>query len=721
MSCPPPLGKIFLDDIEISNFEEIAMNTEKNPNETSCKHEFRIEGKVRLEEADCQPGTIKLAVYAFDKLGSLTGTEAVDEDGGFSVKLKISRPMDVDLVIGPPDDPRQIRQSSAYQQTFSAKDWRGESGVFRLRADIALARDIWWPWRPVRICVSGHVRKIQQIEGQNNICPVPFVKVEIFDVDREFCWWPWLRKWWDVLLDRPVIRIPDLLQERPIPKPFPEPDPAPDLSFSNVGPGVAVSLNPQPLPPRAAASLRPNPGEAVRFDPQPDPLAVSTFATQAAFSRVGEVSRLSSALASRLDKLTLTSKVAPWLIFPHCFYSKQLVCETNTDCNGYFRCCFKWYPFHFRFGRLRFDSRPDIIIRVTQIINGVETVIYMDPYTSTRWNVNNAHIDLYLDNEEVRCGQGCQPELEGSPVFFTRIGNDEVYQIDQTSGLYHDSSYTQMAYGGNLLVFAQFGDALSTGAPARYYRLSYKKQSSPDTDFKYIDADLTDTRVDKATLFATDYPLGPKPIGTTTTLYEVRNRNDYYWYNPDWIGSWWTPPVEDDTNTYILRLEMFDENGVYLNTASGQVDYRDGTVVPPAVLPAMIDHCDLVITLDNKPAIVNLGIPAVLNECGVIPWSPALTLDFNVSATQENGRLTSWALQYTKGVNPAVTVLASDSSNSGSLSPVSTTVSGAPLLAGLTSTCAFALKLYAWAHIRNGYGLIYYTEQIKAIAIERCS
>jgi len=166
---------------------------------------------------------------------------------------------------------------------------------------------------------------------------------------------------------------------------------------------------------------------------------------------------------------------------------------------------------------------------------------------------------------------------------------------------------------------------------------------------------------------------------------------------------------------------MFDENGVYLNTASGQVDYRDGTVVPPAVLPALIDHCDLVITLDNKPAVVNLGIPAVLNECGVIPWSPGLTLDFNVSASQENGRLTSWALQYTKGVNPAVTVLASDSSNSGSLGSVSTPVSGAPLLVGLNSTCAFALKLYAWAHIRNGYGFVYYTEQIKAIAIEKCS
>ena len=142
---------------------------------------------------------------------------------------------------------------------------------------------------------------------------------------------------------------------------------------------------------------------------------------------------------------------------------------------------------------------------------------------------------------------------------------------------------------------------------------------------------------------------------------------------------------------------------------------------PPALLPAMTDHCDLVITLDNKPAGVNLDIPAVLNECGVIPWSPALTLNFNVAATQDNNRLHSWTLQYTKGVNPAVTLLASNSSNSGALSPVSTTVSGAPLLASLTTTCAFALKLYGWAHIRNGYGFVYYTEQIKAIAIEKCA
>ena len=64
---------------------------------------------------------------------------------------------------------------------------------------------------------------------------------------------------------------------------------------------------------------------------------------------------------------------------------------------------------------------------------------------------------------------------------------------------------------------------------------------------------------------------------------------------------------------------------------------------------------------------------------------------------------------------------AGGSSNNGAPAAVNQNVSGAPLLVGLTTTCAFALKLYAYAHIRNGYGLIYYKETIKAIAIEKCS
>jgi hypothetical protein len=703
------------------------------PTDSRKASSFRIEGQIQREQPECQPGELKLAAYVFDKAGALVGSADLDKNGKYSVAVRLAQPADVDLIVGPADMPQQIRLSSAYRKTFSAKDWKAEKDQFRLSFDTLLTLDIWRPWWPLRICISGHVRKVSHHDGYMDICPVPFVKVEIFDVDREFCFWPLLRKWWKLLLDRPVIRIPDLLKEPPFPpRPFPGPDPVPDLNLgaiSGLRSDISTSLleraglTSQPVPPHSISEMFTSSLSNVAANPQPEP---SLAALQPAFTRVGEARLMDSSIASRLDKLTLTSKIAPWLIFPRCFYSKVEVCETTTNCKGYFNCCFTWWPFHFRRGRLRFDSRPDIIIKVTQVIDGVPKVIYLDPYTSTRWNLTTAHIDLFLDNEEVICGNGnCYDPPAGSPVFFTRIGDDEVYMINQTSGLYNEAPLSNVAYGGNLLVYGQFGDALTTGAPARYYRLSYARPGS--SEFTPVTAPLLDTRVAKSTLLSETHTLGPKTINGVPALYEVRNFSDYYWYNPDWLGTWHSWLAETDTDKYLLRLEVFDQNGVKLTTAMG-VDYRDGTIAPPAVLPPMLDRCDLVITLDNKAPEVELTIPAVINQCGVVPWTTALSLDFQVQVSQENNRLRAWGLYYTKGVNPTIHYLASGVSDNGLPGSVNQMVSGgtaapAPgtgMLANLNSTCAFALKLYAYAHVRDGRQFIYYREQMKAIAVEKC-
>lgn len=709
------------------------MLQDKRPTGTSGKDRaFRVEGQIQREQPECQPGGLKLAAYVFDKAGALLGSAELDAKGNYSVPTRLRQPADIDLVVGPAGMADQVRRSSAFRQSFTAGQWQGEGGKYRLQFDTVLPVAVWRPWWPLRICVSGHVRKIHTENGHTTICPVPFVKVEIFDVDREPCFWPPLRNWWDKLLDRPVVRLPELLRDRPLPpEPLPGPDPWPELNLAQLG-GVrlnadAVALNPQPLPPvahtAAAAGLASLTG-AVALNPQPE---VPSIRQAAGFTRVGEARLIDSRIAARLDQLTLTSKIPPWSIFPGCFYSRVQVCETLTDCNGFFNCCFNWWPFHFRNGRLRFDARPDIIVRLTQVIDGVPTVIYLDPYTSTRWDVTNAHIDLYLDNEEVVCGNGhCYQPPAGTPVFFTRIGDDEVYKISQSTGLYNQAPLTNVAYGGGLLVYGQFGDGLTTGTPARYYRLSYAKLGS--SEFTPVTAPLGDTRVSKGTLFSESHDLGPKTINGVPALYEVRDFSDYYWYNPDWIGTWHSQLAEADTGTYVLRLEVFDENGSKLTTAMG-VDYRDGTVAPPATLPPMTDRCDLVITLDNKAPEVELTIPAVINACGVIPWTPALTLNLQVHVSQENNRLRSWGLYYTKGVNPTVHYLATGSSNSGLPGTVNQTVSGGSampppgtgMLANLNSTCAFALKLYAYAHVRDGRNFIYYREQIKAIAVEKCA
>lgn len=632
---------------------------------------FYIEGQIQREQAECESGELQLAAYAFDKAGVLLGSGAVDGKGNYSVPVRLTQPVGVELMVGPVGDAQQIRHSSAYRKTFTAKEWVGEGEQFRLRHDALLPLAVWRPWWPQRICISGHVRKVNQHEdGITSLCPVPFVKVEIFDVDRENCFWPPLRKWWEYLLDKPVIRIPDLLKEPRIPiKPFPDPDPIADLLDTNI--------------------------------------------------------------AARLETLTLTSKLAPWIIFPHCFYSRVEVCETTTDCNGYFNCCFNWWPFHFRRGRLRFDARPDIIIKVTQVINGVPTVIYMDPYTSTRWNVSHAHIDLFLDNEEVRCGDGCTPQPEGAATFFTLVGLDEVYKIDQVSGKFGNlafgGSLDQWAYGGSLLLSGVFGDALSDGISKRYYRLSYKSglanaDPNDNTGFVPIDYPLTDTRVNKVTFDSEVVTIGPQPpVNGVPGLYEIRNTADYYWYNRDKLG-WLTTDVDGlglADGMYTVRLEVFDALGVKLTSAA--VDYRDGTDPPPGALPPMTNRCDLVILVDNQHPVLGLTVPGASGACGVVPFSAVPGLAINISIDQANARLHSWNLSFVKGITGGSGFLGGNTNDSGILPlPVVASIPAAPMTAGLTGTCAFALTLGAWPLVRNGFGSIHHATKTIAIAVEKC-
>lgn len=666
----------------------------KNDQET-----FLLYGRIDLEECnESIPEDLQLTAYAFNRTGQLIAREAVNEEGEYRLRLEINKPVDLHLYVGPAGDPQQIRRSTAYSRLIPAENWRDNV----LERDLFFPRAIWWPWRPQRVCITGHVRKLVQTDENNEKCPVPFAKVEIFDVDREACLLHPLLKWKDLLVQQPVVRLPELMKEPPIirdprPQPRPQPDPVPFRRLERRIPTdrleeLAADVDQAAL--SAASAMQP----------------ISAPASQAI------------AQLAQLDYLTVTSKIAPWLVFPHCFYSKELICTTYTDECGYFRCCFNWWPFHIRRGRLRYDRRPDIILRVTQVINGVEKVIYLDPYSNTRWNVSHAHIDLCLDDEEIICGS-CddQDRPAGTQVFFTRIGDDEVYQINQSTGLYNDLAVQNVAYGHTLNIYAQFGDTLSraqnmTGAtPPYYYRLSH---STDGNNFDWLTDTLVDTRVNKSTLLGDSHKLGPYEVNGTPALYELRNFGTHLWYNPDLIGRWRTHVDEADTDKYTLRLEVFDSTGTKLT--SSLIDYRDGTAAPPSVLPSMTDRCDLVLTIDNVAPDINLTIPAVLNACGVIKWSPSLTLNFHVNVSQANGRLYRWGLNYSKGVSGTDVALAGATFANGSPGFDTAVVSGAPLLSGLTSTCAFALELWARPHIRNGRTMIYRVETDQAIAIEKC-
>jgi len=697
--------------------------------ETKGDEGLLIQGTVNFEEAEKREGELGLYAHALDANGAPIGSAPVAADGTFQMRVPLKEPAEVSLTITPEPEPTDIRPSQSFLTPFKPGDWQRNV----LRPQLRVPRPIWWPWRRIRVCVNGHIQKVV-VPGVPG-CPVPFVKVEVFDVDRESCWWPWLVRWAPHLIDPRVIDVPKLVNP-----PFP-PDPIGPVALAHIGdPAAAVAFNPQPDPPltriteaidRVALNPQPLPPRELAAGPG-DPIPWSE-----AFSRLPSEKTLSvtadeTAVAAKLRDLTLTSVIAPWDIFRHCFYSRQLVCTTFTDCNGDWECCFNWWPFHVRHGRFRFDPRPDIIIRVTQIVNGVSTVIYMDPYSSTRWNVGGATINLSLNDPRVVCGPGCEPgpHLGHSQASLLQVGTDPTWTINQANGLYETPPTSNAAFGGALYLRGDFSLDLKT-AGLLYYRLQWKPQGAPDTSFTPIMTALSALRALPFGAFS-DYTLGPHTVAGVSGLYEVQDA--FHWWlmpgvpgGPGTVIGLWDTAFEIDEGSYVLRMDMFDAAGAPL----GAIEYPDhggnGTGVDPSPPPIIVGHLDTTVHVDNKPVDFWLGVPAA-NDCGIIAWTPTLpaTLSFQVHASQENGRVHEWSLDYTKGITAVGGSLGDVTYNAG-ISPVNVAVPGGAMLVDpstpsgyIENSCAFALRLRAWAHIRGNWGFIWYGEKLYAIAVERC-
>lgn len=681
--------------------------------------DFTIRGKIDPQDREFHPEEGQLQALALDRNGQVLGKANVAKDGSFEIEPRLEEPTDVRVVVAPAQAAEDQRHSSPVMLELSEDAWKKRQNRFTLEAVLPLDENRFQFLLGRNICISGHVRKIVRQENGTSTCPVPFVKVEVFDVDREACWWPPILERLPELLDRPVVRIPDLLGPKPLPQPIPLPDPSPEplipIPRPQPDPGPlrrldtnldrVLDLN-RPRLAEAARIADARLARSVSFEPQP----------------VGEVAQLDPEIIARLHKLTLTSVQAPWVLRPRCFYSRRVICTTRTNENGYFNCCFKWWPFHFRQGRFRFDWRPDIIVRVTQVIDGVEQVIYMDPYTNTRWNVENAHIDLCLDDERIECGSpDGQERPEGGQAFFTRIGStDEVYKIQQATGLYVHGGISNAAYGGTLAVHGQFGETLSSGN--HYYRLSWAPRAGGS--FTPLTAPLKDTRVHRVTNESQSHTLGPHTVNGQGALYEVRDFDHYLWYHADLLGSWSTG-FESDEGTYRLRLEVFDQNGQKLGQAD--VDYLDGTQGPGGVLPSTgQDWADLIVHVDNVLPSVDFEVPAVEDDaCGVIRnlAQPVQLTDVDIS--QANGRLRTYSVTRRQGLLPGTTTLVSGSGTNGApvpAPPATITVLTPALMASLPGTCAFTVEASAYPHVRDGsnWRVVRRAKEV-SIAVEKCS
>jgi hypothetical protein len=663
---------------------------------------FALQGNIQLEGEQGIPEDLALSAFAFDDKGDLVAQAPVERDGSFKSEVSLDYLSGVEVYVAPAD-----MEASEVRRGYSFRLFISPAAIAKLEGDRVIELrpfipgSIWPLFRPRTICVTGRIMK----QPENK--PVPFVKVEIFDVDRRDCWWDLLRPHLPDFerFRPPVIDLSRLVLRKPFP--IPEPDPEP---FRNLA-----------RHPLAAARLA-SPGTLQGFDPQPDPPAVSLLAQTA----LSEAALTAVQIPDSLRDLTITSVHAPWLVFPNCFYRRELVCETTTDCDGYYTCCFKWYPFRFRNGRFDIDLRPDLIMRVTQIIDGVETVVYADPYSSTRWNVPNySTINLSLSDPRVIPGDGCTPDPSDTPdVYFLTIGADSVSDISKTTGLYNSPSHANVPYGAALEIFAEFGAPLRNSPTPFYYRLSY---SLDGINFTPITTPLSDVQhiptIDGSSVGVSTY-LGPQVVGETQALYQMRNTLP--WNRPTHIGTWGTPATP---GAYTLRLEVFDGTGTKVLSSAGILTYYDAQVPLGTTKPVSIDQSDLVITIDNSPLDLEITTPTT-DPCGFIPWNqtttPVLSLTFGISVQHPNNRVHSWSFNYVKGANPTEHTIVSAGNPGAPLPSVNTTTTvtsnPAPgqstMIAGLTSSCAYAVILRASPYVRNGYSFLGTTSETEALAID---
>src|SRR5262245_21266315 len=112
---------------------------------------FRIEGRIQREQPEYQPGELKLTAHVFDKAGALLGSSELDEKGNYAVSLRLARPSDVELVVGPDGDPQQLRRSSSFSTSIPAKEWKAEGNQLKVSKNALLPVEVCLPWLPKHV------------------------------------------------------------------------------------------------------------------------------------------------------------------------------------------------------------------------------------------------------------------------------------------------------------------------------------------------------------------------------------------------------------------------------------------------------------------------------------------------------------------------------------------------------------------------------------------
>lgn len=626
-----------------------------------------------------------VVAYAFSQGGALLDMQALDKEGRARLALPAGKEaQSLRIVVGPEVPKEQLDAGELLRRGGIDRHVALRPGIEKLPPlQLSIGPDIWRHWIGRLCVVKGTLLKSVASGGVNLRLPVCNAAVDIYEVDP----WPLI-----------IIKLPDLDIDRlreivdgpwpPIDWPIP---PRPPEPFFNglLDPLERVGLNPQPLPPRrlGAANLR-------ALDAQAEPQALRSAVLPAELLLAARASRpvFERALLAHVE---LLRPLLCWLFPLHVRKTKLLTVMTD-EC-GHFRAVIWRSVFNV--------DQPDLYFIARQRIWPFFWVTLYEPLPvacHTWWNyVCGSEVTLITTHPAAHACPPCPPVVAPNNwVLFMAVGNTSVWRIhganDATRvgapghdpaklGLLDDAA----PWGGSLRPRLEFDSSLRGVLGVRYYRVSYKRSSEGETEWRPSTEAINRhyTHEVAGDLILEQYPLGPNTVGTQPHLCEIPPA-----LPP--IGQWSLPNVVLDTQNAVIptaavapglgfdagaaplgtdqgglwqiKVELFDTAGNLVdpealgikwrvpasNDLTGTIQTRDAALL--GLVDTGLNRMLLTLRIDNNPCFARIDAPAVggstaADECGVMNYaSRALPVSLPFLALQRN-RFASYSFYVQRG------------------------------------------------------------------------
>ncbi|MDD5723567.1 MAG: hypothetical protein PHY29_07485 [Syntrophales bacterium] len=580
------------------------------------KGTFTISGSIKIEDKMQDKDKVVMGVFA--RIGRRTIASClVSKNGKFTIKFERKQklaPAMMELVIGPPINEGRLTRVNTKQISISSKEWKVDGNKFSIEKQVEVAQDLVICWLPRDIKICGVVCKDIVIEGsdETRCCPVPYAKVEIYDVDSLLFTLDSLHK----------NQVAEEVTKMPIKN---------TVDISKLAFVGTMKNKPAPSVPKSGDS-----NKAIYFEHD-----------------FGHIE-----IIKQYEHIPL--------------YSKHLLGEAYTDQCGEFCLTFTWFPGCFH-PDINPDLLFKVSQTFDGGFGPVTNTIYSEGYSDTRWDISDYHwVKLDVDKDVfVACNPDCHPLLDRRALFLG-VGNQEIYnhieQGDDPSracGFVYNGSFLKSPFGGILDIKGAFGSKVEEMGE-RWYRMSYAKinscnskpENSDPTAWTSIKDALTDTKyywdAGAGMLHYESVALGPHSLTShpDVEFYQIRNTqdengNDLYWQNQNIILQWMTVQLSSgewqgkiDDGLYVLKIEVFDESG---NPASDVIIGDDGG-----------NFAHMFMQINNKTPIVDIkevynGGSLISMECGSFEHSIGEQVKFLVDAYHPDNHLRYWYMSYQIG------------------------------------------------------------------------